>query len=249
MPGVTPAAPKGHQSAADQAAAAVAAAMAKLPGAPRAAQAPPTGQAPQATSRDQTDNLSQKFNQMRVDDQNRQNFRGAGRGRGRGRGGLHGGKSVAIPDSDFDFESSNAKFNKQDLAKGTVTSPDTLTHSLNGSAVDEPQPSPAADSTEDDVVIPQAPPAYDKKSSFFDNISSEMKDREDKRAFVGSEFRTEERKKNIETFGQGSVDGYRGGYRGRGRGGRGRGRGTGGGYRGRGGMRGARGGTATGIDS
>jgi protein LSM14 len=163
---------------------------------------------------------------------------------------VYGGKTVAIPDSDFDFESSNAKFNKQGIAKEGIVSPDSLSHSLNGSTVEEPQPSPAAESTEDDVDIPLAPPAYDKKSSFFDNISSEIKDREDRKTYGGAEFRHEERKKNIETFGQGSVDGSKGGYRGRGRGGRGRGgRGTGGGYRGRGGVRGYRGSTAAGIDS
>jgi len=90
----------------------------------------------------------------------------------------------------------------------------------------------------EDVVIPAQQVAYDKKSSFFDNISSEIKDREDNKR--GQEFRSEERKKNMETFGQGSVDNYRGGFRGRGRGrgfrGGGRGgfvpRGRGGGFRG-----------------
>jgi len=97
------------------------------------------------------------------------------------------------------------------------------------------------------VVIPPAQQAYDKKSSFFDNISSELKDRDESKR--GMEFRSEERKKNMETFGQGSVDNYRGGYRsrGRGRGGyRGRGRGfanAGTGYpaRGRGGGSGGEG--------
>ena len=90
--------------------------------------------------------------------------------------------------------------------------------------------------------------AYNKSSSFFDNISSESKDRTEdgSNRLGGREFRSEERQKNLETFGQGSVDnGYRGGYgrggRGRGRG-YGRGRGTRGSYEGRGGRNGVRGG-------
>jgi protein LSM14 len=58
----------------------------------------------------------------------------------------------------------------------------------------------------------------------------------------GRAMRRDERNKNVDTFGQGSVDnGYRGGFRGRGRGGRGFSRGgpRGGGFaprgRGRGG--------------
>ena len=55
----------------------------------------------------------------------------------------------------------------------------------------------------------------------------------------GRAMRRDERNKNVDTFGQGSVDnGYRGGFRGRGRGGRGFGRGGprgGGGYAPRGG--------------
>ncbi|PLB42773.1 hypothetical protein P170DRAFT_451614 [Aspergillus steynii IBT 23096] len=87
---------------------------------------------------------------------------------------------------------------------------------------------------------------YNKSSSFFDNISSEARDREEGAGgrVGGREWRGEEEKRNIETFGQGSVDGYRGGYRGRGRG-RGYGRGRGGynrGYGGRGRGGGIRGG-------
>ena len=55
----------------------------------------------------------------------------------------------------------------------------------------------------------------------------------------GREWRAEEQHRNIETFGQGSVDGGYRGYRGRGRGRGGRGRGGYGG-RGRGGYRGPR---------
>jgi protein LSM14 len=147
-----------------------------------------------------------------------------------------------VPTTDYDFASANARFNKQDLAKEAIASgspdvafpPAPAEAATNGHAArtnGTPEPAAAAAA---EVVIPAA--SYDKGSSFFDNISSELKDREEAlgRRLGGQEFRTEERKRNLETFGQGSVDNYRGGYRGRGRG-RGFGRGRGGGFRGRGG--------------
>lgn len=185
------------------------------------------------------DNLTQKVHQMRVQD-------GQTRGRGRGRGGPRGGrrestqKSVEVPKEDFDFESANAKFNKQELVKEAIASGSPLASPTNGNALD-----PLASATNghtdgaDDVVIPPKPKdkGYDKKSSFFDNISSDLKDRveqQQQQEFVdGRQMRYQERNKNMETFGQGSVDG---GYRGRGRGrGRGFGRGGRGYYGGRGG--------------
>jgi protein LSM14 len=202
------------QTTAQQAAAAVAAAMAKLP---RVGGAP----APQHSQNNGVDNLTHKLNEMRTNDGARGRGRGGARGRGRG-----GYQKVEIPATDFDFESANKKFNKEDVAKEALGSPEPPLQ--NGAEL------PEAASGGEDVVIP--PAAYNKTSSFFDNISSELKDREEKR-LGGVEFRHEERRKNIETFGQGSIDGYRGGFRGRGRG-RGRGQGRGMGYgrgRGRGG--------------
>lgn len=205
------------QNATAAATAAVAAAMAKLN---LAANKPA-----QPASSGALDNLTQRVNDMRVDDQIRHGrqpgtggFAAGGRGGrgGRGRGGHHHQK-MEVPTTDFDFESANAKFNKQELVKEAIAS---------GSPLGENAPAASAESATngqsssqgDEVVIP--PAAYNKGTSFFDNISSELKDREGQR---GQEFRNEERRKNMETFGQGSVDGYRGGYRGRGRGGRGRG--------------------------
>jgi protein LSM14 len=92
---------------------------------------------------------------------------------------------------------------------------------------------PNGDASE--IQGPEGGIAYNKTKSFFDNISSEAKDRAENSGQKpgGREWRGEEQRKNMETFGQGSVDGgYRGGYRGRGRG---RGRGN---MRGRGGSRG-----------
>jgi len=136
---------------------------------------------------------------------------------------------MEVPTTDFDFESSNAKFNKQDLVKEAIATGSPLGDASVAPTVDALSNGQSNGAEKEDVVIP---PSYNKSSSFFDNISSELKDREEAASKRGQEFRSEERRKNMETFGQGSVDGYRGGFRG-GRG-RGRGRGRGFGYRGRG---------------
>jgi len=245
-----PGATQQYRSATEAATAAVAAAMAKLPGRQK-----------QDTS-EAMDNLTRRVNEMRTDD-NARHSRQQGTGgyvagyRG-GRGGRRGSfrehantKPMEIPTTDFDFQSANAKFNKQDLAKEVIAS---------GSPVSTAEPNDSAEASttngdavngtgrtkvDEDVVIPPGQPVYDKKSSFFDNISSEVKDRDEAtgKKVGGPEFRSEERKKNLETFGQGSVDNYRSAYRGRGRRGY-RGRGGFGG-RSRGTYRGSRGATQT----
>ncbi|KAI1780383.1 Scd6-like Sm domain-containing protein [Hypoxylon cercidicola] len=170
------------------------------------------------------DNLANKVNEMRI------NARSVAAVRGRGRGGRGGSAKAALPNADFDFQAGNAKFNKQDLVKEAIAG-SPLTEASNVLAIEAAQP-------EDSAV----PVAYNKTTSFFDNISSESKDRADNGGQKpgGREWRGEEQRKNMETFGQGSVDGgYRGGYRGRPRGrgprprgfGQGRGRGRGNGFR------------------
>lgn len=212
------------RDATQAATAAVAAAMAKLP--------PASGQ--QTNGNDAVDNLTKKVNEMRTDAIRAPRQPGAGgfsqSHRGRGRGGpRQEARKVEVPATDFDFETANAKFNKQDLVKEIVDTP-------NGSATEDVKEAK-------DESAP-AGPSYNKSTSFFDNISSEIKDRQEGNGSRpgGREWRGEEQKKNVETFGQGSVDnGFgRGGYRGRGRGRggmRGRG-GYGGNVRGRGGYRG-----------
>ena len=200
------------RDATQAATAAVAAAMAKLPG---------------QTNGNAVDNLTKKVNEMRTTDPIRAprhpGAPGAGfnqtRGGRGGRGGIRGAHApkAEVPATDFDFESANAKFSKEDLVKEVIA----------GSPVGEHAPS---------IPSEPAPTAvYNKSTSFFDNISSDSRDRaeaaEGNSRPGGREWRGEEQKKNVETFGQGSVDnGYRGGFRGRGRGrGRGfRGRGYGG---------------------
>ncbi|RWA05224.1 hypothetical protein EKO27_g9886 [Xylaria grammica] len=178
--------------------AAVAVAMAKLDN--------PNATTPTAAN---VDNLATKVNEMRVNAAPR-----GGQGRGRGRGGRGGPQSkIEVPDADFDFQTANAKFNKQAISSSPVGD------APNGDTSETPEPEDGA---------------YNKTRSFFDNISSEAKERAENGGQKpgGREWRGEEQRKNMETFGQGSVDGgYRGSYRGRGRG---RGRGS---MRGRGGPR------------
>ena len=238
--------------------AAVAAAMAKLPPAP--------GQKKQVDGQDAMDNLTKKVNEMRTNDNIRTSrqpgtggyvtgHRGGGRENYRGRRphSEQQGKKVEVPTTDYDFASANAKFNKQDLVKEAIATGSPIeTPTTNGTDIMEVNGSKKA--SEPTIDVPSGI-GYNKSSSFFDNISSESKDRTEDAGnrLGGREFRTEERQKNLETFGQGSVDnnGYRGGFRGGRARGRGFARGGGrGGYApragGRGGLpRGGRGPVAT----
>ncbi|KAL8742190.1 MAG: hypothetical protein Q9190_005293 [Brigantiaea leucoxantha] len=219
----TEAATKSLEDANRDARAAVAAAMAKLPPAPGQPKKQPDGE-------NVMDNLTNKVNEMRTNDSirtSKQPGTGGYAAGHRGRGGYRGGrphadsgaKKVEVPTTDFDFASANAKFNKQDLVKEAIASGSPLGSPVNG-ATDIPASSIDTNgdlrkSSEAGITIPPAP-GY-SKASFFDNISSESKEREEGggKRMGGKEFRSEEVKKNLETFGQGSVDG---GFRGRGRG-------------------------------
>jgi protein LSM14 len=194
---------------------AVAVAMAKLDGSASTLQ--------QQVETNGVDNLTKRVDEMRINAARAGHSHRGGRGRG------PRPAKVEVPDTDFDFASANAKFNKHDVIKEAIAG-SPLGEGPGGEAT---SPEAAADAP--------APvePAYNKSKSFFDNISSEMKDRENAAQKPGgAQWRGEETRKNIQTFGQGSVDGgyrgYRGG-RGRGRGGRGRGyrggRGGNGGFR------------------
>jgi protein LSM14 len=197
------------------------------------AKLPVSATAPVDTS---VNSLTKRVGDMRTDDRTRHprqpNAGGFAPGNRGGRGGRRPSnrdlvKPVEVPTTDFDFETSNAKFNKQDMVKEAIATGSPLgtptadeSNQFQEDATNGHEAAPA----EREVVIPGA--TYNKSSSFFDNISSELKDRqaahEDGKRMGGMEFRTEERKKNFETFGQANVDnGFRGGFRG----GRGRGRG------------------------
>lgn len=137
------------------------------------------------------------------------------------------GTNAPKMDQDYDFESANAKFNKEEVAKEVAAQ----STAADGNDASTEGPS-AAQLT---AALAQTS-FYDKGKSFFDNISCENKDRsaaaakartEDGTVNPNSWKRGEERKLNMETFGQASIDyggrygrGYRGG-RGGYRGGRG----------------------------
>lgn len=221
---------KSLDAANQEAAAAVAAAMAKLP--------PAAGQKQQSNGDKAVDNLAKKVNEMRTMDNNRASkqpgtggYAGGHRG---GRGGHRGGrpanepaKKIEVPATDYDFTTANAKFNKQDLVKEAIASGSPIEASAPANDLPDGESANGSRKPSESVIIAPGP-GYDKTSSFFDNISSETKDRLEGTTGGGREFRSEEQRRNLETFGQGSIDsGYRGGYRGRGRG-RGYGRGRGG---------------------
>ncbi|KAJ1889392.1 hypothetical protein LPJ66_008054 [Kickxella alabastrina] len=142
-----------------------------------------------------------------------QNRRGGYQGRG-GYQPRHG-RRVEIPESDFDFESSNSKLNKDELAKEFSklnVQVDTI-------------PTPPSPSSRAAVATPDATVAgsssaqaadgesvsYTPKKSFFDDISCEAKERlqmqeqglsyEEKRGRIHAE-----RQQNFETFGQTAAD-------------------------------------------
>ncbi|KAL9099422.1 MAG: hypothetical protein Q9163_005080 [Psora crenata] len=246
-PGPTQVLTKSREDANRDARAAVAAAMAKLP--------PAAGQQKRHTNGESAiDNLTTKVNELRTNDNVRTSRQpgtgGYAAGNRAGRGGYRGGrnraesqaKKIEVPETDYDFAQANAKFNKQDLVKEAIASGDPVRSPLEGSTGPMEASTNGSRGESEQTMSPPATSGYNKTSSFFDNISSEIKDREDagSKKLGGREFRSEEQKKNLETFGQGSVDSYRSGYRGRGRGrgfrgGRGLGRGGRGGVRGRGG--------------
>ncbi|XP_028665920.1 protein LSM14 homolog A-like isoform X2 [Erpetoichthys calabaricus] len=178
--------------------------------------------------------------------------RGRGGHRGRGRFGVRRDGPMKF-EKDFDFESANAQFNKEEIDREFQSKlklkddkPEKADKAVNGedkgdSGVETQNSEGNAD--EDDPLGPNC--YYDKSKSFFDNISCDDA-RERRQTWA------EERRMNAETFGIPIRHNRgRGGFRGRGgmgfRGGRGRGGGRGsfGASRGsgfRGGFRGGRGG-------
>ncbi|KAJ8257184.1 hypothetical protein GJAV_G00182810 [Gymnothorax javanicus] len=141
------------------------------------------------------------------------------RSRNRGRGQILVGNSKPSTlqfESDFDFETANAQFNKDDLEKelqdelNVKDAKDEVEEKVD-SGVDTQN---SEGTVEEDPFGPKC--YYDKTKCFFDNISSELKSR--RTTWV------EERKLNVETFGVPGRflrgRGFRGGVRGRrGRGG------------------------------
>lgn len=203
---------------------AVAAALAKLP-----QNSAPSTAVPTVAS---IDALSRKVSEMGPTANSAPRGRGNYRGRGaypRSGSGNHQSRKIEIPTSDYDFESANAKFNKEDLIKEAIASGSPVADMEEGDEGNMADAEPEGLKRKDSVPL-NTGKAYNKSSSFFDNISSEAKDREESQEVkqTARQNRGEEFKKNFETFGQANIDG---GYRGRGRGGF-RGRQYGGTYRG-----------------
>ncbi|XP_067904560.1 protein LSM14 homolog B isoform X3 [Heterodontus francisci] len=144
------------------------------------------------------------------------------RNRGRGQN-FSGNNKEAIMkfEGDFDFESANAQFNKEEFVKefqNKLKIKDDKAHKGDlGDQEEKGDSNVETPSTEGNKEEPLLGPNcyYDKTKSFFDNISTEPKTR---RTWA------EERKLNTETFGVSAKflrgRGFRGGFRGgRGRGG------------------------------
>ncbi|XP_043981916.1 LSM14A mRNA processing body assembly factor a isoform X5 [Gambusia affinis] len=170
---------------------------------------------------------------------------GGGTANRRGRGGGHHGRGRFNVrrdgpmkfEKDFDFESANAQFNKEEIEKEFQSklklkdekSEKALNGDDKGDSGVETQNSEGNNEDERDPLGPNC--YYDKSKSFFDNIScDDMRKAGDKSGASGfprerRQTWAEERRMNAETFGIPLRRG-RGGYRGRGgmgfRGGRGR---------------------------
>ncbi|KAL4648936.1 hypothetical protein GN956_G6957 [Arapaima gigas] len=135
---------------------------------------------------------------------------GSRRSRNRGRGQIIVGNakpSTLQFESDFDFETANAQFNKDDLEKELQ---DKLAVKESEEKVDSGVDTQNSEGTvEEDPFGPKC--YYNKAKSFYDNISSELKSRRTTWA--------EERKLNVETFGVPGRflrgRGFRGSFRGR----------------------------------
>ncbi|XP_023131617.1 LSM14A mRNA processing body assembly factor b isoform X1 [Amphiprion ocellaris] len=185
--------------------------------------------------------------------------------RGRGRGNRSRGKvnvrrdGTMKFDEDFDFETANAQFHKDEIDKELQNKlklkDDKPDKALNGEeTADSEHPASEGAAEEEEAVINTC--YYDKSKSFFDNLSCDDASKAGERGFSRERRPTwaEERRMNAETFGIPLRHNRgRGGFRGRGfmgpRGGRGRpsSRGSFGPPRGappgfRGGFRGGRGG-------
>lgn len=183
-----------------------------------------------------------------------------GRGRGyRSRGKINMRRDGAVTfEEDFDFETANAQFNKDEIDKELQNKlklkDDKTEKPLNGEEAAESElPANEGTNEEEDAAINTY---YDKSKSFFDNLSADDLSKGGERGYSRERRTTwaEERRMNSETFGIPLRHNRgRGGFRGRGfmgpRGGRGRqlSRGSFGPPRGpppgfRGGYRGGRGG-------
>ncbi|XP_036447485.1 LOW QUALITY PROTEIN: protein LSM14 homolog B [Colossoma macropomum] len=160
-----------------------------------------------AAQQDDLQGQSQANDKNRLPQRRRQGNR---RSRNRSRGQIIVGTAKPTTlqfESDFDFETANAQFNKDDLAKELQ---DNLSiKESKEEKVDSGVETQSSEGAVEEVFGPKC--FYNKAKSFFDNISSELQARRTTWA--------EERKLNVETFGVPGRflrgRGFRGGFRGR----------------------------------
>lgn len=141
----------------------------------------------------------------------------------------------SLPGVDFDFEKSNAKFDKANVMKQMNSVADNKSNNLSKPSYANTLVNGSDEINGEDKS--NAAPAYNSKTSFFDSLDSTGPNDTATNENAGSKrnstttSRSSEWHKNVETFGEGRVEnGYatRSRGRGRGRGGRGsRGRGRG----------------------
>lgn len=158
-----------------------------------------------------------------------------------GRGGRRGGgrhadaktADIKVPTTDFDFESSNARFDKSALNPNM-----SRTNSKSGEVTPNEQAEQSVEGEgEPEKEKPEAPKAYNPKASFFDSLTpggneppAGGRGRGGRRGGGGRNRREEERERNVATFGEPGGIGlmgpgaYVGGWGGYGRRGGGRGR-------------------------
>ncbi|CAL1604342.1 unnamed protein product [Knipowitschia caucasica] len=146
--------------------------------------------------------------------------RGRGRGnRSRGRVNLRRDGTIKF-EEDFDFETSNAQFHKEDIEKEFQNKlklkDDKADKPLNGEESAETEPVV----NEGAAVEEAASTYYDKSKSFFDNLSCDGSRKTGERGFFNGRDRrptwAEERRMNAETFGIPLRHRGRGGFHGRG---------------------------------
>ncbi|KAK7913507.1 hypothetical protein WMY93_013718 [Mugilogobius chulae] len=144
--------------------------------------------------------------------------------RGRGRGNRSRGRVNMRRDGpmkfeeDFDFETANAQFHKDDIDKELQNKlklkDDKTDKTLNGEESADSEHAPEGTAVEETVINTY----YDKTKSFFDNLSCDDSRKSGDRGFSKDRRPTwaEERRMNAETFGIPLRHRGRGGFRGRG---------------------------------
>ena len=166
---------------------------------------------------------------LRVSNANAAVVNGGGRGGRRGGRGQHrGGEApveIKVPETDFDFAGSNAKFDKAAVAAASSKANSAVNGEEGANGVEHGEPS--GDKVSGEVAKDQEKPvAYNPSKSFFDSLSSSAHPsmsagiengrggRVRRGGGSGMSRRDEERERNVATFGEpgGSYGGGWGGY-------------------------------------